>query len=339
MRMFIKKLKNKFIIRFSLYFFLSFLFALLSIYLLLQAYYYLFILFFLFYLFFSYLIYLELKRIILFLKWISEFDYERELPQPVLKKKDEILDLILKFKDKLKEEERLLREKRILEEYRSSFLSRITHEFLSPISVIKGYLTLLIKEEMDFKKLDYIEKVLRNVTRLEFLINSFVVSSREGFYPREFEFKVFDFSELIFEIYESYLPIAQNKNINLVIKLPPFPNTVIGDLEALKSAISNLVDNAIKFTDSKGKVTIEAIKEDNNIKFMVKDTGIGIKKEEIPFIFKPYFQSKYARTKKAGFGLGLTIAKEIVEAHGSELYVESEPGKGTTFYFYLPLKT
>ncbi|GEM_PF-4468714 len=336
--MFIKKLKSSFIIRLSFYLVLGFICAVLSVYFLISANYYSFTVSFFFYLFFSYLIYLELKRFFSFLKWILELDYEREIPKSVLEKKDDLRDFILKFKDKLKEEERLIREKKILEEYRASFLSRITHELLSPVSVMKGYITLLMKQEKDVKKLDYIEKVLRSVTRLESMINNFVTSAREGYYPKAFEFKVFDFTELLFEVYEEYLPIAQEKSINFVMKLPPFPNTVIGDPEALKSAISNLVNNALKFTNAGGRVSIEAVKENGRIKFMVRDTGPGIRKEEIPLIFRPYFQGKHSRTKSGGMGLGLTIAKEIVEAHGSELYVDSEPGKGTTFYFYLPLK-
>jgi len=339
LRMFIKKLKSKFIRRFSLLLVLCFTSAVLSVYFLIFKAYFNFVLSFFLFLFFFYLIYLELKRLFSFIDWIFNLDYKKEIPKSLLEKEDDLKEFILKLRDKFKEEEKLIEEKKILEEYRTSFLSRITHELLSPISVMKGYLALLRMGEEDIKKLDYIEKVLRSVARLESMINSFVVSTREGYYPKSFEFKIFDFTELIFEIYEEYLPIAQGKGINFVIKLPPFPNTVIGDPEALRSAISNLVSNALKFTSSGGKVSMESVKEDGKIKFIIRDTGPGIRKEEIPFIFRPYFQGKSSRTKSGGMGLGLTIAKEIIEAHGSEIYVDSEPGKGTAFYFYLPLKT
>ncbi|MEN3044848.1 MAG: HAMP domain-containing sensor histidine kinase [Candidatus Hydrothermales bacterium] len=264
-------------------------------------------------------------------------DYERDIPDIVLKKNDDLKRFIIEFRDKLAEETKLLREKKILEEYRLSFLSKITHEIFTPISVIKGYINLLLKKESDFKKLDYIEKVLRAVSRLEALINKFVSAAKGGIYPTSFEFKIFDISELIFEIYEENLATAHEKGINFTMNIPPFPSTVVGDPEALKTAITNLVVNALNFTEAGGKVSIETEKIDNKIKISVVDTGSGISKEELPYIFKPYFQGREARTKKTGMGLGLAITKEIIEAHGSEVCVESEPGKGSKFYFLLPL--
>ncbi len=336
--MFLRRLKNSFIVKIISYFILNFIFGVLSIFFLIYEHYYFFMASFLVYLFIILFIYIELKRFKNFLEWIIGFNYEKPLPENVMKKNDDIKEFLISFRDKLIEERRIIKEKTALEEYRLSFLSRISHELLSPISIMKGYITLLSKKEKDVKKLDYIEKIMRSVSRLESMINNFIVSAREGFYPRAYDFKVFDFTELIFDIYEEYLPIAQERNINYIMRLPPFPNTVIGDPEALKSAISNLVNNALKYTPQGGEVVMEAVKENGKIKFMVKDTGPGIKKEELNLIFRPYFQGKSSRTKKGGMGLGLTIAKEIIEAHGSQLYVNSETGKGTCFYFYLPLR-
>ncbi|MEN3045592.1 MAG: HAMP domain-containing sensor histidine kinase [Candidatus Hydrothermales bacterium] len=264
-------------------------------------------------------------------------DHEKEIPAIVLKKDDDIKQFAVEFRDKLADMSRLLKEKKILEEYRLSFLSKITHEIFSPLSIIKGYVNLLLKNENDFKKLDYLEKVLRAVSRLEVLVNKFVSATKGGIYQSSLEFKIFDLSELIFEIYEENLATAQEKEINFTVNIPTFPSTVIGDPEALRTAITNLVINALNFTGAGGRVSIEMERIDNRIKISVVDTGPGISREELPYIFKPYFQGKNARTKKTGMGLGLAIAKEIIEAHGSEIFVESELGKGSRFYFFLPL--
>lgn len=331
-------LRKRFIVRISLIFFIEFVSAVISMFSIIQGYYYIFSISFSVYLFFAYLIYLEIKRFSLFLNWILKCDYEEKIPDLILKRDDDLKEFIISFKGRLSEEARLIREKKVLEEYRTSFLSRISHEILSPVSVIKGYINLLSKKENDIKKLDYIEKIVRSVSRLETMINNFIVSAREGLYPTSFEFKIFDLTELLFEIYEENLPIAHERNINFVLKMPPFPNTVIGDPEALKSGITNILNNAFKFTNPGGKVSIEAEKVDTKIKVSIIDTGPGISKDELPYIFRPYFQGKYSRTKKLGMGLGLSIAKEIIEAHGSEIYVDSEPGKGSKFYFYLQMK-
>ncbi len=339
---FLKKLleglKKSFVVRISLIFLIEFVSAVISVFSIIQGHYYIFFISFSFYLIFGYFIYEEIKRFSLFLNWILKCDYEEKISDVILKKNDDLKEFILKFKERLSGESRLLREKEILEEYRASFLSRISHELLSPLSVIKGYINLLSKKEDDLKKLDYIEKIIRSVSRLEIMINNFVVSTREGLYPAVYEFKIFDLTELLFEIYEENLPLAQERNINFVLKMPPFPNIVIGDPGALKSGITNILNNALKFTTPGGEVIIEAERENNKMKVSIIDTGPGISKEELPYIFKPYFQGKEARTKKLGMGLGLSIAKEIIEAHGSEIYVESEPGKGSKFYFYLQIK-
>lgn len=332
------KFKKNFVVRISLISFIEFALAVISVFSIIQEHYYIFLISFPFYLFFGYLIYLEIKRFSLFLNWILKCDYEEKIPDSILKKNDDLKEFILKFKDRLFEESKLLREKKILEEYRVSFLSRISHELLSPVSIIKGYINLLSNRENDIKKLDYIEKIIRSVIHLETMINNFIVSTREGLYTGVYEFKIFDLTELLFEIYEENLPLAHERNINFILKIPPFPNVVIGDPEALKSGIINILNNALKFTEPGGKVIIEAERENNKMKVSVIDNGPGISKEELPYIFKPYFQGKIARTKKVGMGVGLSIAKEIIEAHGSEIYVESEPGKGSKFYFYLQMK-
>lgn len=236
----------------------------------------------------------------------------------------------------MKEQKNLVKEKTLLEESKTTFLSRISHEFLSPVAVIKGYANLLIKREDDLKKLDYIEKILKSTTHLETLISDLISSSKFSAYTHTYNFDHIDIQELLFDVYEEFLPIAQEKGLNFVLRLPEYPSVVIADPQALKTAVTNLVSNAIKYT-REGKIILEGKKEGSSIKISVTDTGPGISQEEIKLIFKPYYQGKISRTKEVGMGLGLSIVKDIIEAHGSKIEFKSELGKGSTFYFYLKL--
>jgi signal transduction histidine kinase len=103
----------------------------------------------------------------------------------------------------------------------------------------------------------------------------------------------------------------------------------------VQQVISNLVGNAVKFTPAGGRVAIEAVEADGVVRVMVRDTGQGIAKEELPHVFGQFWQA--GRADRRGIGLGLAIAHGIIEAHGGQIWVESEPGQGSTFHFTLPV--
>jgi signal transduction histidine kinase len=110
---------------------------------------------------------------------------------------------------------------------------------------------------------------------------------------------------------------------------------VYADHHRVTQVLSNLVGNAMKFTPPGGRVAVQAAREDAQVLFMVSDSGPGIPQKNLKDIFNPYWQAK--RTARLGAGLGLPIARGIVEAHGGKIWPKSEPGKGTTFYFTLPV--
>jgi signal transduction histidine kinase len=113
--------------------------------------------------------------------------------------------------------------------------------------------------------------------------------------------------------------------------LPP----VRADRHRVMQVLSNLIGNSLKFTPPGGRITVSAKPQDAQVLFTIADTGPGIPREHLSDIFSPYWQAK--RTERMGAGLGLPIAKGIVEAHGGRIWVESEPGRGTQFYFTLPV--
>lgn len=140
------------------------------------------------------------------------------------------------------------------------------------------------------------------------------------------------------EVIDELQALADQAQITLASKLPPDLPVVLGDKERLKQVIRNLIHNAIKFTPKKGHVTISAKLEKRWLVTSVQDDGIGIPAGALPHMFERFYQVDGSNTRRVGgTGLGLYICKQIVTAHGGEIWVESEVGKGSTFSFSLPL--
>jgi signal transduction histidine kinase len=142
---------------------------------------------------------------------------------------------------------------------------------------------------------------------------------------------------LVTDALELLRPLATAKRIALVTDLPPGLPAVAADRERVLQVFSNLGGNAIKFSPENGRVEIRAAGRDGMVEFAVRDTGPGIAPEDLPHIFDRFWQAK--KTARAGVGLGLAIAKGIIEAHGGAVQVESEPGRGSRFTFTLPVAT
>ena len=138
------------------------------------------------------------------------------------------------------------------------------------------------------------------------------------------------------EVAEDFMPLAAEKEVELQIVYPPADLCAIADRDRLRQVFSNLVGNALKFTPSGGRITISAAQVGEGVRFAVADTGQGISPEQLARVFDRFWQA--SRTDGRGVGLGLSIAKGIVEAHGGQMSVSSEPGKGSTFEFTVPAR-
>ena len=143
-----------------------------------------------------------------------------------------------------------------------------------------------------------------------------------------------DASTLLRDACETLTSEAERKQIAFDCHLPADIGRIDADRDRVLQALANLIGNAVKFTPEGGRIRLTAEPLDQSVRFSVSDSGPGIKAEHIGHIFEPYWQA--ARTATLGTGLGLPIAKGIVEAHGGRIWVESEPGLGTTFHFTLP---
>ena len=147
----------------------------------------------------------------------------------------------------------------------------------------------------------------------------------------------FSFKEIVSEAIGRISQRAGEKNISVVSFVEPSVEKIRGSKEYLQEAISNLLANSLKYTPREGHVSINVKDKGNTILVQIKDTGIGIPKDELPSIFEEFFRASNAReVERDGTGLGLSIAKQVIEKHNGKIWVESEQGSGSTFYILLP---
>lgn len=219
------------------------------------------------------------------------------------------------------------------------FVADASHELRTPLSVILSSIDA-IEMTIDIEKDDFVRKLLFNmkdeVKRMTHLVSDLLTLARSDSGKIEVKNDIFDFKPLAEKAIESVQPLAVSKQINLQFDAP---ETVIGqgDRERLTQLIYILLDNAIKYTPNAGEVGLSLLVKQNELCIKVYDTGIGIKPEEQQLIFERFYRSDKSRSRQMGsYGLGLSIAKWIVDIHNGSIQVESELGKGSTFIIKIP---
>jgi two-component system sensor histidine kinase/response regulator len=235
------------------------------------------------------------------------------------------------------ESARLLREKEMM---RENFITLVSHQLRSPLTSVKQYFGVIREgfagnvnekqKEIIRKAGDYIDSLLK-------LINDWLDISRVEAGRIRDKSEPVSLTAVLSEAAEALKPQAQARKVALELNLADDLPQLIGDPNCLKEAILNLLSNAIIYNREGGTVTVTAKEQDDNLAVEVSDTGIGISKENLPFIFDEFFRVKSKETQHiSGTGLGLPIAKKIIEAHNGCVKVASEPGVGTTFSILLP---
>lgn len=225
-----------------------------------------------------------------------------------------------------------------LEVMRKDFVANVSHELKTPITSIKGFAeTLLdgdihsIKEQNHFLEIIYDES-----KRIQFLIEDLLTLSK----LEKDEFQLDLTTVHISSLLEAIIPVieqrAQQANIALIVKADD-DATLTADSEKLKQVLINLLTNAISYTSKYGEIILEVKELEDDIEFIVQDTGIGINEKDLPRIFERFYRVDKDRSRNTGgTGLGLAIVKHIVETHKGRISVESKVGEGTTFHVYLP---
>lgn len=226
---------------------------------------------------------------------------------------------------------------------KDEFVGLISHELRTPLSSILGYLELLRDDDEDplsEEHLQYLAVAERNAHRLLRLVGDllFTAQVESGRFP--LDIKDVELDAVVSASVESARPVAANAGVTLVAEVPDHPVEVRGDTLRLGQAVDNLVSNALKFTSSGGTVTVALRSEGGEAVIAVTDTGIGIPAVELSQLSQRFFRASTAtRNAVPGVGLGLTITKAIVTAHGGRLDIASEEGVGTSISIVLPVET
>ena len=237
-------------------------------------------------------------------------------------------------------EEQIIQLKK-LGKIKSNFLSVTSHELRTPMSVIKGYIQMMLKGNLGTisnEQKKALDIVLRNSNRLDALIQDILDISRLESGTMKFIPERTNVKNMVEQTIETMQSIADIKNIKISTSLEENTPDLIIDQERVKQVIVNLLNNAIKFSCEGSIITIFVRKTKDYVLFEIQDFGRGIPKDKQDKIFEIFYQADSERDRKfGGVGLGLAISRGIILAHGGNIWVESEPGKGSTFRLTLPI--
>jgi signal transduction histidine kinase len=269
-----------------------------------------------------------IEQLVMGMRAVSE---GRLAPIPLKKREDELgwmgqeLNATIK---KLKE----------LEDMKTNFFSRITHELKSPLIAVDGLVSMSLKGKagaFSSKMMNWLLMIQNNNLRTLRLVNDLLTTTKLDAGSDKLDITKFNLNDLIQEAAQFFRPQAEEKNIGFHVTLPDSPLFLRADRDKAQHILNNLISNAVKFTET-GRVTVTAATNSKKVHVEVADTGPGIKPDERTQIFNKFFRSP-STIKVKGTGLGLSIAKELAEAHNGTLTVKENPSGGTIFHLSLPL--
>ena len=260
-----------------------------------------------------------------------------------LERGDELNDLIRQVYRTGQVLESEFEELNSLENYRREFVGNVSHELKTPIFAIRGFAETLMNgalEDGDVSR-SFVEKIVRNADRLANLAKDLSEISKLETGEQRISAEPFDLRRLAADVVESLESIAAAKTITLTRNVPADIAPVMGDAPRIRQVLVNLVDNAIKYTNDGGHITVTAAPDESGgVNVFVEDDGIGIAPDDLPRVTERFFRVDKSRSRTAGgTGLGLSIVKHILAAHNEVLRVESRLGQGSRFGFHLPTAT
>lgn len=230
-----------------------------------------------------------------------------------------------------------------IDEIKSNIISTISHEFRTPLTSLKGYQTMLTKFSEQGTPIGEVEKkwlhaMKDNLGRLEMLILNLLLMTEANTGDLLIADEEISVSDLVRDSIAHFDAVARGKDVRVSFEAEA-SSRIRGDVEKLRVALSNLIENAIKFNLEPGTVEIKISEttDPDGVRIAVADTGIGIPEERLSKMFDCFTQVDMTQTRRfSGAGLGLPVAKAIVEAHGGRIDAQSKPGIGSTFYVWLP---
>ena len=232
-------------------------------------------------------------------------------------------------------------EERRLDKMRKDFIANVSHELRTPIAMLQGYSEAIIDDiaETQEEKKEMAQVIYDESLRMGRLVNELLDLARMEAGHQTLNMEKVEVGSFLSRIAKKFQQAAREKNVAVYTTLDQ-PEAIIElDPDRIEQVLTNLIDNALRHTLDGGEVQIIQRTLDNGMMFDVKDTGVGISEEELPFVFERFYKVDKARTRgRSGTGLGLAIAKNIIYGHGGKIDVYSKVGQGTTFTFFLPMK-
>ena len=225
-----------------------------------------------------------------------------------------------------------------VEKTRRDFIANVSHELRTPLTSIQGYAETLLDASTDNHQMrEFLEIIRKNASRMSRLTEDLLTLARVESGEHRFDVQPVTPGELLREAVESFRELARSHGIELLVE-DTTSTQVSADREAIHQIFSNLIDNALKYAGTGGKIVLGARPSGRGVEFYVRDFGPGIPSEHLPRLFERFYRVDKARSRESGgTGLGLAIVKHIVLAHGGTIRAESELNHGSTFLFTLPL--
>lgn len=230
-------------------------------------------------------------------------------------------------------------ERKALERLKDDLVSTVSHELRTPLASLRGFAELMLTRVFSLTQQREFLTIIHNESkRLAQLINDFLDLQRTEAGRQEYHFKTIDVLAVAHETVAIFQ--ANSNRIAIHLLREPAPPPVRADADRLRQVLLNLLSNAVKFSPHGGEITIGTRREGAAVVVWIRDQGIGIAPDALPKLFTKFFRADTKETRKiGGTGLGLALVKRIITAHGGHVWVESEPGKGSTFFFTLPIET
>jgi len=229
-----------------------------------------------------------------------------------------------------------------LEVVRKDFVANVSHELRTPLSVIKGYVETLVDSHHEIPLEDrerFLRTIQRHTERLNSLLEDLLVLSRLESINPGLRRESTSLDSLIRSVIEDYRARPAAAKHHLVVEIDPAIDSLLIDPLKITQVLENLIDNALKYSAKDSKIGVTARLHTTEVEVCVRDNGAGIPAEDLPHIFERFYRVDKGRSRdKGGTGLGLSIVKHIVQLHGGKVRVESTLGKGTAFFFTLPVR-
>jgi two-component system sensor histidine kinase BaeS len=223
-----------------------------------------------------------------------------------------------------------------LQTIRKYLITNVSHELKTPLTALQGYIEGLEDGLIHFDK-KMTADMGTEILRLKNLVNDFETSTLD--YEAVLQPTSVNVHEFFNDFYNFFLPVVVDQDIQLAVNHDKEKYQAVFDPDRMKQLLIILVENSIKFTPHGGKISISYYRMNHQLNILVEDTGCGIPENDLPFIFERFYRGEKSRSRKTGgTGIGLSIAREIVRAHGGQINALSQVGKGTVFMFSLPIK-